>query len=253
MSWPQRLACAAVSVAFFMMPTGAVAQTSGSTCDPYGAIVVNSSYIIQEGEFNSTANECISTYGTSFRITQSDINVPTNGMPGAFTSIYQGCHWGRCTAASVMPVMVSSLTHAYTSWNTTQGATGAWDATYDVWFNPTPTTSGQPVGAELMVALNMTGGTQPAGSVVGHAAIGGLNYTVWATRMNNCNYVVYRADVPAASANFDLTGFIRDATQRGYIQRSWYLIAIEAGFELWQGGAGLATNSFSVNLTSNGK
>ena len=35
---------------------------------------------------------------------------------------------------------------------------------------------------------------------------------------------------------------------RGYTKSSWYLIDVEAGFELWQGGAGLATNSFSVSV-----
>ena len=35
---------------------------------------------------------------------------------------------------------------------------------------------------------------------------------------------------------------------RGYTKSSWYLIDVEAGFELWQGGAGLETNSFSVNI-----
>ena len=35
---------------------------------------------------------------------------------------------------------------------------------------------------------------------------------------------------------------------RGYLSSSCYLIDVEAGFELWQGGAGLATNSFSVNV-----
>jgi cellulose 1,4-beta-cellobiosidase len=35
---------------------------------------------------------------------------------------------------------------------------------------------------------------------------------------------------------------------RGYTKSSWFLIDVEAGFELWQGGAGLATNSFSVNI-----
>jgi cellulose 1,4-beta-cellobiosidase len=36
--------------------------------------------------------------------------------------------------------------------------------------------------------------------------------------------------------------------RRGYIRASWYLIDVEAGFELWHGGAGLATKSFSVNV-----
>jgi len=35
---------------------------------------------------------------------------------------------------------------------------------------------------------------------------------------------------------------------RGYTKSSWYLIDVEAGFELWQGGAGLKTNSFSVSV-----
>ncbi len=35
---------------------------------------------------------------------------------------------------------------------------------------------------------------------------------------------------------------------RGYIQKAWYLIDVEAGFELWQGGAGVATDSFAVSV-----
>jgi cellulose 1,4-beta-cellobiosidase len=44
----------------------------------------------------------------------------------------------------------------------------------------------------------------------------------------------------------DLAPIARDAVSRGYLSNSCYLIDVEAGFELWQGGAGLATNSFSV-------
>ena len=49
-------------------------------------------------------------------------------------------------------------------------------------------------------------------------------------------------------SGLDLAPLVQDAISRGYIQPSWWLIDIEAGFELWQGGAGLATNSFSVNV-----
>src|SRR6202034_176288 len=40
----------------------------------------------------------------------------------------------------------------------------------------------------------------------------------------------------------------QDSVSRGYTKSAWYLIDIEAGFELWQGGAGLATTSFSVSI-----
>jgi cellulose 1,4-beta-cellobiosidase len=45
---------------------------------------------------------------------------------------------------------------------------------------------------------------------------------------------------------------VADAVKRGYISNSWYLIDVEAGFELWQGGAGLATKSFSVHVAGGG-
>jgi cellulose 1,4-beta-cellobiosidase len=58
---------------------------------------------------------------------------------------------------------------------------------------------------------------------------------------------------PATSVSgLDLQALVADAVSRGYIQTSWYLIDVEAGFELWQGGAGLATNSFSVTVNGSG-
>ena len=49
-------------------------------------------------------------------------------------------------------------------------------------------------------------------------------------------------------SNLDIGTLAQDAVSRGYTKSSWYLIDVEAGFELWQGGAGLATNSFSVSV-----
>jgi cellulose 1,4-beta-cellobiosidase len=49
-------------------------------------------------------------------------------------------------------------------------------------------------------------------------------------------------------ANLDLYPLFVDAGQRGYMSASLYLIAVEAGFEIWQGGAGLAVKHFSVAL-----
>jgi Cellulose binding domain/Glycosyl hydrolase family 12 len=54
---------------------------------------------------------------------------------------------------------------------------------------------------------------------------------------------------PATSvANLDVGTLAQDMVSRGYTKSSWYLIDVEAGFELWQGGAGLTTNSFSVTV-----
>jgi cellulose 1,4-beta-cellobiosidase len=135
------------------------------------------------------------------------------------------------------------------SWNTSQpGGGNAYDVAYDIWFNQTPTTNGQPNGAELMIWLNHNGSVQPFGSqVASNVSIGGRGYNVW-FGTQGWNTISYTMTSPATSvSNLDIGQFAADAVSRGYIRSSWYLIDVEAGFELWQGGAGLATNSFSVS------
>jgi hypothetical protein len=48
----------------------------------------------------------------------------------------------------------------------------------------------------------------------------------------------------------DVAPLAADAVRRGYLLASCYLIDVEAGFELWQGGTGLATTAFSVMVRS---
>jgi hypothetical protein len=58
-----------------------------------------------------------------------------------------------------------------------------------------------------------------------------------------------RTSRTASVRNLDLKAFTLDAVGRGYINRSWYLSGVEAGFEIWRDGAGLASESFSVIAT----
>ena len=55
-----------------------------------------------------------------------------------------------------------------------------------------------------------------------------------------------------AVRHLDLQPLVAYAVDQGYIQPSWYLISVESGFELWRGGMGLATNSFSVKVAGGG-
>jgi cellulose 1,4-beta-cellobiosidase len=141
-----------------------------------------------------------------------------------------------------------------TSWSTTQPrGRNVYNVTYDNWFNQTPTTSGHPYGAELMIWLNHHGNVNPAGSqIASDVSIGGHSYNVW-LRQWRWNTITYEMTTGATSVtNLDLQPLVADAVTRGYVSRSWYLISVEAGFELWRAGTGLATNSFSVNVASGG-
>ena len=234
---------------------GAQAATS-TLCQSQTASVSGGTYIVQNNEWGSSAPECITTDGNAdFTVASSSISNGTSGAPGGYPSIYQGFHWGSCSAGglSSSPVQVSSLTQGKvtTSWSTTQpGGSSAYDVAYDIWFNQTPTTTGQPNGTELMVWLNHNGPVQPFGSVVAsNVSLGGHTYNVWEGTQSSWDTVSYVMTSPATSvANLDIGTLTQDMVSRGYTKSSWYLIDVEAGFELWQGGAGLKTNSFSVSV-----
>ncbi|HEX3782109.1 MAG TPA: ricin-type beta-trefoil lectin domain protein [Pseudonocardiaceae bacterium] len=233
----------------------AVAAPASTDCSPNGSTSIEgNAYIVQDNEWNSTAQQCI-TYssGTAWSVSTANFSPPPGGAPNTYPSIYQGCHWGSCTTGSGMPIQVSNLASATTSWSTTQPASGAYDVAYDIWFNSTPTTGGQPDGTELMIWLNSRGGVSPFGSQTGTATVDGDNWNVWTGQQTSWKIISYVLD-PGGTAftDLDLKALINDAVSRGSIDPANYLIDVEAGFEIWQGGQGLATNSFSVTATAGG-
>ncbi len=238
---------------------GSAHAATSTLCQSQTASVSGGTYIVQNNEWGSSASECISTDGNSdFTVANSSISNSTSGAPGGYPSIYQGCHWGACSSGglSTSPVQVSNLTagKVTTSWSTTQpGGSNDYDVAYDIWYNQTPTTTGQPNGTELMVWLNHNGPVQPFGSVVAsNVSLGGHTYNIWYGQQSTWDTVTYDMTSGTTSvSNLDVGTLTQDMVSRGYTKSNWYLIDVEAGFELWQGGAGLKTNSFSVNLNGN--
>ncbi|GAA3435533.1 GH12 family glycosyl hydrolase domain-containing protein [Kutzneria kofuensis] len=157
---------AAVGAAFAIAPA---AHADTTTCSGTGTIPAGD-YLIQANEWNSTDRQCLTyTGGTAWSVSTANFNL-SGGAPATYPSIYKGCHWGMCTANSGMPIQVSKLGSATTSWSTVQPASGAYDVAYDIWFNSAPTTTGQPDGTEVMIWLNSRGGVQPFGSRTGTPA-----------------------------------------------------------------------------------
>ena len=226
------------------------AQASTTTCSGSGTIAAGD-YTIQANEWNSSAQQCITyTGGTAWSMTTANFNL-SGGAPATYPSIYKGCHWGNCTANSGMPIQMSNLGSAVSSWSTTQPSSGAYDVAYDIWFNSTPTTSGQPDGTEVMVWINSRGGVQPFGSQTATTTVDGLNWNVWTGQQTSWKIISYVLNPGATSvSNLDLKALFEDAVARGSINPADYLIDVEAGYEIWQGGQGLGTNSFSVTTTA---
>ena len=142
---------AVVGVAAGLLVSNVGAQAATTTlCQEQTAAVSGGTYTAQNNEFDSSAAECVSTDGNAdLTVANSSIGNATNGSPGAYPSLYQGCHWGHCSSGGLAsaPIRVSNLTagKVTTSWSTTQpGGSNSNDVAYDIWFNQTPTTAGQP-------------------------------------------------------------------------------------------------------------
>lgn len=239
-------------------PSGSAARFQAvfdplSTCTPWGTISIqNRAYIYQQTEWNSSDLQCARVRDRGFTLTRANFDLP-NGPPATYPSIYVGCHWGRCTdpAFSHLPIQESHLATAITSVDTDE-TTGhdSFDVAFDIFFNQTPTASGQPDGTEVMIWINHSGFPEPVG-YVGTVRIDDADWQVYTSTQATWNMVSYIRDPGISSvSNLDLKPFFVDAVARGSLKPSWYLIDVEMGFEVWTGGQGLAIRNYSVSTTA---
>jgi glycosyl hydrolase family 12 len=236
-------------VAAVVSVLGAQPASAATICDKFGSTrIQNGRYIVQNNVWGADTTQCLDTSDSGFRVTQANHNKPTNGAPASYPSVYFGCHYGNCSSGSGLPrqANTSAFTALRTSVSMSYPGSGVYDAAYDIWFDPTPRTNGQNTGAEIMVWLNRQGSIQPVGSRIGSVGIAGGTWDVWFGNIG-WNVISYVRTSTTSSLSFAVDDFYRDAVGRGYAQRAWYLTSIQAGFEPWVGGAGLAVNSFSVN------
>jgi hypothetical protein len=254
-----RTLLAALAVAVLLAVVLIVVSSSPSSprlCGKQARPVAGGAFVVQNDEWNSTARECIaySAEDASFSVASTSISMPSDGAPGGYPSLSDGCFYlSSCTDRSGLPRMVASLTQGTVTsdWSTTQPAGGRYDVAYDIWFDTTRQDSGGPDGLEMMIWLGHHGGAQPLGSPQGTVSVDGQPYLIWygTGSEDSVPTVSYEAVRPVSQVSgLDIAAFIQNSVDYGYLQPYWYLINVQAGFELWQGGQGLATNAFSVHV-----
>ncbi len=75
---------------------------------------------------------------------------------------------------------------------------------------------------------------------------------MWTGGNGSNDVISFVAPSAISSWNFDVMDFVDQAVARGMAQPNWYLTSVQAGFEPWQNGAGLAVNSFSAAVNTGG-
>ncbi|MEU7839593.1 cellulose binding domain-containing protein [Micromonospora sp. NPDC049114] len=247
------LAAAGLLVASSLVAVAVSGSASADTqiCEQYGSTVIQGRYVVQNNRWGTSAQQCLNVTSNGFEITTQNGSSPTNGAPTAYPSIFLGCHYTNCSPGTNLPIQVSQISSATSSISYRYVSGATYDAAYDIWLDPSPKRDGVNQ-MEIMIWLNRQGPIQPIGSVVGTTNLAGRTWEVWRGSNGSNNVISYVAPSPISSLNFSVLDFINDTRNRGAITNSWYLTSIQAGFEPWQGGVGLAVTSFSANVNGGG-
>jgi hypothetical protein len=226
------------------------AHADTQICDQYGSTTIQGRYVVQNNRWGTTATQCINVTSSGFQITQAD-GTATNGGPKSYPSVFYGCHYTNCSPGTNLPAQLSAISSAPTSVSFSYVGNAVYDAAYDIWLDPTPRKDGVNK-TEIMVWYNQTSPVQPVGSRVGTANVGGRSWDVWTGNNGSNDVISFVAPSAIGSWNFDVKAFANETINRGMAQSSWYLTSVQAGFEPWQNGAGLAVTSFSSSVNIGG-
>jgi hypothetical protein len=218
-------------------------------CDKFGSTpVAGGRYEVQNDLWGAGTSQCIVAFDTGFRV-EAKHNKPSG--PASYPSMVFGCNYGNCTKGTPFPRPISDLGDLRTSWTTTTPAKGDYNVSYDIWLDPTARKTGRPTGLELMIWLKHTDRVNPIGKQVGETTLDGVPYEVWQGKADVTTISYVRKQATNSVTNLSIPTFVTDATKRGVAKPGWYMTSVQAGFEPWIGGTGLATTNFSV--TRNGK
>ncbi|WP_312030416.1 GH12 family glycosyl hydrolase domain-containing protein [Actinomycetospora sp. TBRC 11914] len=218
-------------------------------CDKFGSTpVANGRYEVQNDLWGASTSQCVIAFDTGFRV---EANHNKSSGPASYPSIVFGCNYGNCTKGTPFPRPISDLGDLRTTWATTTPAKGDYNVSYDIWLDPTARKTGRPTGLELMIWLKHTDRVNPIGKKVGETTLDGVPYEVWQGKADVTTISYVRKQATNSVTNLSIPTFVTDATKRGVAKPGWYMTSVQAGFEPWIGGTGLATTNFSV--TRNGQ
>ncbi|WP_433894172.1 GH12 family glycosyl hydrolase domain-containing protein [Streptomyces sp. CA-111067] len=225
------------------------AHADTQICDQYGSTTIQGKYVVQNNRWGTSEAQCVNVTSSGFQLTTADGSVPTNGAPKAYPSVYNGCHYTNCSPGTNLPAQLSGISSAPTSISYAYVNNAVFDAAYDIWLDPTPKTDGVNK-TEIMVWFNHVGSIQPVGSKVGTANVAGRSWDVWTGNNGGNDVISFVAPSAISSWSFDVKAFANETISRGMAQSNWYLTSVQAGFEPWQNGAGLAVTNFSSSVST---
>ena len=168
-----------------------------------------------------------------------------------------GVIWASSSDTS-FPVQMSDLKSCNSNWTMTVPTNGEkYDSAYDIWLDTQSNPNYKPQ-YEVMVWLNYQGpaynGTDfsPIGTKVGsNITVAGNVWNIWEGNNGTNNVYTFRRTTNTSSvSNLDIKALLVYAQNQGFIQFSYYLLGIQAGWEIVAGGA-FTTTSYTSTIVKN--
>ncbi len=226
---------------------------AGESCENYHSATVGAdgqSYVLINNVWNpSGGQQCISYNGTSFTITSQTGNSGST-EPVSFPAVILGRKAEHFASGGGLPAQVSSIQSLETGFKIkAAGVSGTFNAAYDVWIDADQGYSGNAPDYFLMLWPWTQGDVRPAGTVTGNVTIEGVKWDVWTGGVGEGGgkYIAYQS-ANTESLHVDLKPFLDDAVANRGLPASSYVLNVQAGFEIWNGGSGLASEYFYAKV-----
>lgn len=221
----------------------------------YQVVYGGTRYQVRNNYWGGQRPQCLANHRglTNFKVVQRAGYDPT-GHVVAFPDILRGCIYHICSPHAKMPRKVSRLGNPRLTWRfKPHSAPGTWNAAFDIWFTRHRQIGGQSTGAELMIWLDYHGGCCALQSGAPKVRIDHKKmwFSHWVTGQHgkSWNYIQFRVTRRVHHVNnLSLRPFLRRIIRKGLVKRRWWLENIEAGFEIWNGGQGLQTTRYRVQM-----
>lgn len=249
-----RILLSVVTAAAAITVTGPAPATASSArvgCNRWEALHVTGNdgqpYVVRNKPSinNNDEGMCLSvpSDGAAFTVIHSpgDAYSPT---VRAYPYVGTGCFQGSCAPEhpGVLP-RAGALGNYTVSWATsTPPHSGVWNSSMDLWLGPRSGVSTY----EIMIWLRYSGPSWWVGRYPAVWIDGAMWYLVPHTTDPGRFYISFRRATPVAAATLRLAPFMAAAERIGAVSPSSLLWAVQAGFEIWSGGTGLAITNFSV-------
>lgn len=187
----------------------------------------------------------------------------------AYPSVYKGTdQGGNSSSNSGMPIAIGNIASVRTGLSTnTTSIPFKGNTTYDVYFTKSGSFSGGSPDEFLMVWFDASefnplngedgyncGGRPPiyidACSNQDRIEVSGKLFYRFFGNNGQKDVISYVSAKPMDAWEFDLKYFIDDAVAHGYLDPNMYLVSIQAGFEMVEGGEGLRVKDFYADVQS---